>query len=434
MGQFAGSVPSAPATSDVLRLTLQSSLSTGLRYNLGAISESSFASQARAQRTIARSELLPHLDMAISEVYERVNLRTQGVETNTFPESVTFNYYDARVARLKQTVFDVVKTDNLHSASESAQASMQQALNARDLVTLAVAGSYLQMLATTARISAAQAQVETARAIFQQASDRHALGLAPQIDVARSQVELQTEEQSLRALQAQLESQSLRMARLIGLPPAQRFVLADEFDYSPLAGFTEEGALETARSRRADLKGATLAVKAAQSAEKAAHAERLPALNISADFGAAGITPSRMSTGVYTAAATLTVPLYEGGRTKGDIDVAKAAVRQRSAELQDQGAQVEQDVRQAFIDLRLAEDQVRLAKSNVELARETLTQSRDRFAVGVTDTVEVVQAEQSVVQADNEFITAVFQHNLGKVSLARAMGDSDKTLLQLVEK
>jgi outer membrane protein TolC len=141
-----------------------------------------------------------------------------------------------------------------------------------------------------------------------------------------------------------------------------------------------------------------------------------------------------MSTGVYTAAATLTVPLYEGGRTKGDIDVAKAAVRQRSAELQDQGAQVEQDVRQAFIDLRLAEDQVRLAKSNVELARETLTQSRDRFAVGVTDTVEVVQAEQSVVQADNEFITAVFQHNLGKVSLARAMGDSDKTLLQLVEK
>ena len=75
-----------------------------------------------------------------------------------------------------------------------------------------------------------------------------------------------------------------------------------------------------------------------------------------------------------------------------------------------------------------------MAKSNVDLSHDSLQQSRDRFAAGVADTVELVQAEQAVVQADNDYISAVFQHNLAKVSLARAMGNAEQTLPQFLRK
>ena len=96
--------------------------------------------------------------------------------------------------------------------------------------------------------------------------------------------------------------------------------------------------------------------------------------------------------------------------------------------------QVDQDVRQAFIDLDAAADQIAVAESNRGLAHQSLQQSTDRFIAGVADTVEVVQAEQAVVQADDDLITADFEHNLGKVSLARAMGNAEQTLPQLLRK
>lgn len=136
----------------------------------------------------------------------------------------------------------------------------------------------------------------------------------------------------------------------------------------------------------------------------------------------------------YSVSGVLSIPLYDGGRIHGDIQIATAALRQRQGELEDVRAQVAQDVKQAFIDLNSAADQVRVASNNVDLAHETLTQSRDRFAAGVADSVELVQAEQAVVQADEDLIAATFDHNLAKVSLARAMGNAEQTLPQLLRK
>jgi outer membrane protein TolC len=214
----------------------------------------------------------------------------------------------------------------------------------------------------------------------------------------------------------------------------QQIAITDDYTFSPLTEFDLKSALQRAFQNRLDLQAAASGVRVAESGVKAARAERLPNLTVNADFGAAGLTPSRETTGVYSVAGTLTVPLYEGGRIGGDIQEANAALHQRKAEFEDLRGQVDQDIRQAFIDLNLAADQVSVAKSNVGLAHDTLTQSIDRFRVGVADTVEVVQSEQALAQADDDYITAVYQHNLAKVSLARAMGNSEQTLPQLLRK
>jgi outer membrane protein TolC len=429
-----GSAATGPNTQGIIELTLAEALNLGLRSNLGSLTQGAAVKEAEGERIIARSALLPSINAAISEEFERLNLRTMGVESLSFPTAVKFNYFDARAAMLNQAVVDLVKVENLHSATQEFKATLQATRDTRDLVVLAVGGAYLEMSATNARIAAAKAQVDTARAIADQAEDRLKAGLAPRIDATRSRVQLQTQEQHLRSLVADLETQKLRLARIIGLSLEQRYDLADIYVYSPLAGITEDEASRRASAGRSDLQAAESQVRAAKASLKAARAERLPALSITADFGVAGRTPNNQSTGVYTVYGTLTVPIYEGGRIRGDIEQADAVLKERQAAYANLQGQVEQDVRQSFIDLNEAADQVQVAKSNVDLAQDTLSQSRDRFTAGVTDTVEVVQAEQAVAEANDDYITAVFEHNLAKVELAHAMGNAEQFLPEFLRK
>lgn len=431
-GPYSGSAPQGQNTGSTLHLSLADALARGLKSNLGEITNTQQVAQSRAQEKIAASALRPNVNSVISEEVERLNLRTQGVLSSSFPMTAQLNYFDARAARLRQTVFDFVQLENLHTARANLAATLDSARNARDLIVLAVSGGYLELISSNARVIAAAAEVDSARAIFQQATDRLAAGLDARIDVTRSQVQLQVDQQRLRSLQADLDTEKLQYARVIGLPPGQRFAISEDYGYSPLTNWTVDSALSLALKQRSDLHAASEGVRAAESALKAARAERLPNLTLNADWGAAGLRPDAEAHSVYSVYGTLTIPLYQGGRTSGDIQNANAALRARQAELEDVRAQVDEDVRRAFINLDEAADQVAVAESNRNLAHETLQQARDRFTAGISDTVELVQAEQSVVEADDSYISAVFQHNLAKVTIARALGNAEQNLTRLL--
>lgn len=432
-GAYTGSAAEGRDNGSVLNLSLAEALARGLRLNLEAITDVQEVAQASARKKIAESALRPSVNTVISEEVERLNLRTQGVLSSSFPMTAQLNFFDARAARLRQTVLDFVQVENVHSANENLAASIESARNARDLIVLAVSGGYLEIIAANARVVAATAEVESARAIFQQATDRLTAGLDARIDVTRSQVQLQVDQQRLRSLQADLATDKLRFARVIGLPSGQHFTVVDDYPYSPLTGWTENSALSVALQQRADVRAADLGVRAAEDAVKAARAERLPNLTLNADWGVAGLRPTAEAHSVYSVYGTLTIPLYEGGRTSGDIEEAMASLRAREAESKEVRGQADEDVRQAFINLNEAADQVSVAKSNQGLAEETLTEARDRFTAGVSDTVELVQAEQAVVQADDDYISAVFQHNLAKVAIARAVGNAEQNLVQVLK-
>jgi outer membrane protein TolC len=127
------------------------------------------------------------------------------------------------------------------------------------------------------------------------------------------------------------------------------------------------------------------------------------------------------------------VPIWHGGRTKGDIQQAEATLHQRQAELDDQRARVEQDVRNALIELETAAGQVKLADSNRNYANETLAEARDRFAAGVATTVEVVQAQEQVANAESDYISSLFSFDLAELSLARATGGAEAELPDLLK-
>ena len=434
---FQGSVPSGAASSTPLPLTLDDAIQRGLKFNLGLLQSDVASQTARAERILALSTLLPQVTGSLTETEEQLNLRTLGlnIPPNPYvkiPTIVGPFSYTAAQANVSAKILDWSAHRTFKSAKASEEAARLSVQDARDLVTQAVAGAYLQVIADSSREESINAQVATDEALYKKASDQHNAGTAAGIDVLRAQVQLKTEQQQLLAQRNQLAKDKLALGRVIGLPPGQAFSIADTTPFAPLSGITQEQAIQLALAQRPDYQSAKKQVQAAQEALGAARAEWYPTVDLSGFYGDSGTSPAN-SHGVFTITGALNFNIYNGGRIRGDIEKARAALKQRSDELADLGAQVEVQVRNAFLDLQSAADQVTVARDNLDLSNQTLDQARDRFTAGVTDNIEVVQAQGTVAAANDSLIGALYAHNLGKVSLARALGLADQQIKKFIE-
>ena len=418
-----GSVPSAPATNEVLHLTLRDAIHQALRYNLGTIETGENVRIARGQRLLALSELLPQISAGVSENVDQLSLSTFGFEKVPIPLPKVIGpfSYSSVDATLSQTLFSLESIQRLRAARSAEQAAQLSYQDILDAVTLVVGNAYLQIIAAESRIQAQEAQVQNARALYDQARDEIEAGTAPRIDVTNTAVQLHTEEYNLSIARNNFAVAKLNLGRAIGLPLGQQFELADQIPYSDINPPTLEDALSLAYRSRSDFHAMLDSEKSASQLLSAAKAERYPVAAVNGDFGDTGATFGR-SNGVFSFGAGISVPIFTGGRIKGDITQADAELKQRKAEVENLRGQIDYDVRTAFLNLNAAKEQVAVAKQNVELANESLARSKDRFASGVTDSVEVVQAEQGLASANDQYITSLYNHNLAKLSLARALG------------
>ena len=431
-GAYASSVPVSPV-SGVLQLSLQDAIARGLKQNLGALLASEDIRSARGSRWQQLSTLLPNLTTTNYAEGAKVDLAEFGFTFN-FPKSLGFNvptvvgpfgYFDTR-AFVTQSVFDWKAINNVHAASESVKSAEASYKDARDLVVLAVGYTYLQTIADEARIDTAQAQVNTAQALYNQATDQVNAGTSPAIDALRAHVELQSRQQQLIQAKNGFAIQKLALARVVGLAPGQEFDLTDKSPYQPFAGMSLDEALKRAYLSRPDYQAALADVRAAEYSRKAAAAGYLPSFGINGDYGVAGTIPITSTNGVFDVRGTLTIPIFEGGRVRGEVLEADARLKQARDRAENLRAQIDADVRTALFNVQSAEQLVAVSQSNIGLADETLAQSEDRFRAGVTDTVEVVQAQQAVASAHEDYISSLYQDNYAKISLARALGVAEE--------
>jgi outer membrane protein TolC len=293
--------------------------------------------------------------------------------------------------------------------------------NPRELIVVVVVSNYLLVIADQSQVESALAQRDTAKVLFDQTTDQKKAGLAAAVDVLRSDVELQAREQRLIVARNNLAKQKLVLARAIGLPAGQTFDIATKVAYRPLTTSSLDEALQQAYTVRADYKSLTEQVRSAELQKKAASAERYPTLSAIADYGSIG-TNFASNHGTVNAAAELRLPIFLGGRIHGDNLVADSLLTKARQQLEDLRASIDQEVRDVFLDLQDTAQEVSVAQNAVRLATQTLQQSRDRFSSGVTDNIEVVQAQESLADANDTFIGSLYRYNTAKVSLARAIG------------
>ena len=299
--------------------------------------------------------------------------------------------------------------------------------DARETIVLATGGAYLQVIAAKARVESAKAQLQTAKALYEQTKQRREGGLVAQIDVNRSLVQQKTQTQRIATLENDLARQKINLARIAGLPANDQYDISDSFDDSPAPQLAVEEAVKQALEAREDLKSAESQVRAAERTRAAAKAERLPSIGISADIGAIGPRVSQVEH-TYTVVGSIRIPIWQGGKAAGDLEQAEAVLGQRRAEVDDTRGRIESDVRNAFLDLQAAASQLELAKQNQELARETLRLTKTKFEAGISESLEVTQAEEAVASSDLDRITSLFAYNLAKLSLARGLGQAEARL------
>jgi outer membrane protein TolC len=433
LASVSNSIPQGKASPEPLVLTIRDAIARGLKYNLALVDMDESVRARRAERLRALSAMLPTVTIRPSISEQQTNLAALGLSGfSGFPTIIgPFTVYDAR-ASATQSLLNFRNLRNLHAATESVRAAEFSSRDIREEVVLAVTTLYLQAVAGSARIDAQRAQVTSADASHRQAVDRRSAGTIAGIDVLRAQVQLQSEQQRLYFYEGEFEKQKLDLARAIGLPPGQVIQLEEMPPYTPLSGdATLESSLDLAYRQRADYRAAESRVKAAELSKSAAQAGRLPTADLSGNYGVIGpsLTEMHGSFGVF---AGVDIPVFQGGRVKAEVELADSALRQRKAELESLRGAIDAEVRRNLTDVRSAERRVQVAGETIKLARQELTQAQDRFAAGVTDNLEVVQAQQTVAAASENFISSLFTFNAAKAALVRSQGDAERSMGDLL--
>jgi len=419
---FQGSVSKGQASAQTIDLSLDDAIQRGLQTNLGMILSATQTAGARAERLSQLQSLLPGIDFTAKETASQVDLPAEGLRIPGFPTIIgPFGYTDVR-ATLSWSVVDLQSLHNYLAARHNFAAAQLSAQDARDMVVLTVGNAYLLVLADQTNVSSVQAQVSTAKVSLDQAVDNHQAGTAPLLDELRARVDYQSLEQQLIAAQDSLEKDKLALARTIGLPLAQSFNLTDTAPYAPFDQLDANALIQQAKANRKDLAALVEQTAAAIDQRKAATAARFPTVATNDDYGDIGTTLAH-SHGTLDAEASASVPIFDEFALRGQAQQAQAQLDTAKAELSDKNAQVEADVRDALLDIASAQQQVEVARSSVDLAGEALKEAQERYANGVSDNLAVSQAQQSVAQADSQYVVSLYRDNVAKLSLARALGD-----------
>src|SRR5690242_15152730 len=255
-GNYSGSVPLSNVQSGPVTLTLADALKLGMKANLGSISADNSVRTSRAERIEALSALLPNISANASETVTQVNLAAYGFQFKV-PAGLNFSIpsvvgpfsYSQLQGSLSQAIYDPVQRRNWKASKESERASILSAKDARELVALAVGGSYLQTVAAAARVASQRAQVTNAQAVYNQAVVRKSAGTNSKIDVMRSLVELQTQQQRLSSLEADLQKQKIALARVVGLPQDRELILSEPLTAGEASIPDASSAIEQAHRR-----------------------------------------------------------------------------------------------------------------------------------------------------------------------------------------
>jgi outer membrane protein TolC len=418
---FHGSLVRGKATADVLPLTIDDAIQRGLQNNLGLILQTSSQRQAGGSRLESLQALLPTATAGASYTVQQINLAAFGLKfPGINPIVGPFQVEDFR-GYLTQNLVNLNAFETYMASKHNFEAAKLTAQDARDLVVLTVGNAYLLCVADQARIKAVQAELDSSKLSFDQATDNHEAGTSPRLDVLRAQVDYQSEQQTLISTTNQLAKDKLALARAIGLPLDQKFELADTTPFAALDTPDPDDAFQQALKQRKDLAAATEQTKAAESTRKAAVYDQLPTLVASGNYGDEGETFTH-SHGTYTVEGQLSMPILQIAKTRGEEETAGAQLDQAKAKLSDQVQQVNADVRDAILDIQTAAKLVEATQSNVELAREALSEAQQRYKAGVDTSLSVSQALSTDRQAEDQYISALYQHNVAKLSLARALG------------
>ncbi|HYL78890.1 MAG TPA: TolC family protein [Bryobacteraceae bacterium] len=419
----AGSMKAADPAA--LKLTMREAVQMALKQNPQVVIANLNIAESQENQTIARSGLLPQVNLAGSESVHRNNLAAAfGKKIPQFPGHVGPFWLIQGGPAGSMPVFDLTAWRRWQASKENVTGARAQESTVREENVQLVVSQYLGSLRAAADVKAAQSRVDLAKALFDQAADLQKNGAGTGIDTLRANVQYQNERQRLIDAQTQLQTSLYGLARLLNLDPHQPVELADESGFFQTADYPADQTMERAFTERPEMKALASEIRAQQIQEKGAREQRIPKLSIGGSWNLQGVSPST-AIPVYEYGVSLDVPLFTGGRIQAQTAVAGIELKKLAQQQQELRNRIALEVKTAVAQLDAAKTEVEVANQGVDLAREVVTQARDRFQAGVVNNIEVVTAQDELARANDNQIAALYRYNQARADLAHATGQME---------
>jgi outer membrane protein len=415
----------APAAAQQMTLTLPQTVELAVKNNLQTLLAEERIAESRGARDVARSALLPNLSGGVYQMNLTANLAAQGLPAGKFPGLPAFigpfSRFDAR-AQLVQSVLNFAAIRQYRAGNQGMVLARHQRQLAVQQVTTVATAAYLMALEANEAVSAAQANVQLGKRLLDLANSQKSAGVATGVDVARAETRLANQEVQLAVARTNRDTALLNLLRIAGVALSREVVLADAMKFMPEERPEVGGAVEKALAERLEIQVAEDQVRIAETQRKAVAGALLPTVAVFGDYGASGLLPNDTDLPTRSVGVRLDVPLFNGGRTRSEIQMASSRLREAELQRNDLKQAVEKDVRLALDNLATREEQVKAAQKVLSLAQRELELSQDRFKNGVADNIEVVNAQTAIENARQGLVSSLAQYNVARLNLKSALG------------
>jgi len=325
----------------------------------------------------------------------------------------TQRYADFRIARLNHAIarkdFDVATQDYLD------QAIMLYFTQLRDLRSIEIA----------------KGNLGREQALLELASQQYEAGAAVKIDVTRAEVRVATERRALMEAETEVESSILELKSLLDIDLNQEVRLDNtiiEGIHAPLS-IKRYGSLEALTQLRPELQSQQQVLKQAELTKLAAAWQRLPTVELFADWGYdSGKAFDNEEGEAWLVGLRATLPLWEGGRIAAEKREAAAALRQNEYEMRDLRNRIEREFKFSIIEMDARYAQIEIASDEVRLGRDEVEQALERYREGLADNRELIDAQNRLAGAERSHLRAIYLYGLSRLAFARSIGAVERVL------
>jgi outer membrane protein len=331
-----------------------------------------------------------------------------------------------------QTLFNGFQTGNRTRQAESQVFSARETLrNTEQAVLLSAVTAYMNLLRDAAILELQRSNVSVLEATLRQTRDRFSVGEVTRTDVAQSESRLAAGRSSMLAAESNYVTSKATYRQVIGVEAGKLTAGMPVDRFSP---GTLSGALARATTEHPTITTATYNVDAAVFQVKIAEGALYPTVNLQGNIQktlGSGTNFTTLSTGVASATVQLSVPIYAGGGEYATIRQAKETLGQRRLDLDTAREQVQATVTQAWGQLQAAKAQIAATTAQVAAAEIALNGVREEARVGQRTTLDVLNAQQDLVNARVALVTAQRDRVVASYTVLAAVGSLSPQVLGL---
>jgi outer membrane protein TolC len=435
---YLGSVRPLALQPGVMSLTLDEAIRMGIEHNLGLQLARVQQKNIRAEKLETINYLAPNISLHAETGVHQYDLAAQGfheaeaaqfarLDPGSHAAFPFITRVDVTTAQLdlSQQLFNWAGWDAWRAANAAVKATDDSANSAYGLVVLNVGDLYLEALAAGTQVNMARALLRSEALTLRHSEDEHEAGTVAGLDVLRARVAYQQQQQALLQAEDSFAKAKIALNRAIGLAPEQKIALAEAAPYANLPLMPIGRARLEAYRNRQDYQTLQAEIHAAFYERKAASHQRLPSLSFHGNWGVTGISGGLYHS-TFAAVGTLSIPIFQEAKFRGDHDVAEAQLNELRTQMQDLKQKIDEQLRDSMLDVQTSSQLMRVAASNLHLANETLTDTTERYVAGIDTNLPVIEAQATVAQAQTRYIRSELQYNEAKLGFARNLGIVDQ--------